>query len=630
MYISKIRVQNYKSFFDSRELTFAPGFNIIVGKNNSGKTALLEALGLSPENCPHLDIRTKQKKIDQLDQGYKIDILLSISPDELFSDYFPLFNEQEYLYVLLVSNEQEPNPFASQAEANRNYSGNIQAQISSQDILNAYDYRYDPILLSQTQMGAKIHYSRATRTFIHTGPHHYTLSPNDYSTNNLLFTKIVSIARERIYLFKAEKRINDITGSHKEQRVLANDASNLCDVLNNFFDDIDNQIQYSSYVKYIIDNIERITIRNTGSVREVITWPQGVKSRSDLAVPLRNCGTGVGHILSILYVVMAADFPQTIIIDEPQSFLHPGSLRKLIEVLKDYPQHQYIIATHSPTIVTATNPSTVHYVQKENTGSIVSNINIDIRKEVFQFIDDLGIRFSDVFGADNILWVEGPTEEKCFTLIVQDILKRSLMGTSILAVLHTGDFDGKHKKTIIDIYKRLSSGNGLVPPAIGFIFDREDRSNQEIDDIKRPDTGYNLIKFLPRRLYENYLLNYQAISHVLGDALGASAPSVADIQRWIDENRRDSKYWKTATFDQKTIKGFHQNEEWKLHIHAAKILEDLFNHFGKVKYQKTFHSYKLTQYIVEHSPEELEDIVHILKESLSRQLAPDVNSSEQS
>jgi AAA15 family ATPase/GTPase len=47
MYISRFQLLNYKSFRDSGVLEFQPGINIIVGANNSGKTALLEALSLS-------------------------------------------------------------------------------------------------------------------------------------------------------------------------------------------------------------------------------------------------------------------------------------------------------------------------------------------------------------------------------------------------------------------------------------------------------------------------------------------------------------------------------------------------------------------------------------------------------
>ncbi len=57
MYISTFKIFNYKSFRDSGWLEFQPGINIIVGTNNSGKTALLEALGLEFKDNPYCNIR---------------------------------------------------------------------------------------------------------------------------------------------------------------------------------------------------------------------------------------------------------------------------------------------------------------------------------------------------------------------------------------------------------------------------------------------------------------------------------------------------------------------------------------------------------------------------------------------
>jgi len=58
MYISRFQLLNYKSFRDSGVLEFPPGINIIVAANNSGRTALLEALSLSFETSPHRSIET--------------------------------------------------------------------------------------------------------------------------------------------------------------------------------------------------------------------------------------------------------------------------------------------------------------------------------------------------------------------------------------------------------------------------------------------------------------------------------------------------------------------------------------------------------------------------------------------
>ncbi len=59
MYIYKFKIFNYKSFQDSGWLEFQPGINIIVGTNNSGKTALLESLGLEFKDNPYRNIRMR-------------------------------------------------------------------------------------------------------------------------------------------------------------------------------------------------------------------------------------------------------------------------------------------------------------------------------------------------------------------------------------------------------------------------------------------------------------------------------------------------------------------------------------------------------------------------------------------
>src|SRR6185295_16259634 len=58
MYFSDIQISNYKGYRQSETLKLETGINIIVGKNNVGKTALLEALSLRFESNPHRTIET--------------------------------------------------------------------------------------------------------------------------------------------------------------------------------------------------------------------------------------------------------------------------------------------------------------------------------------------------------------------------------------------------------------------------------------------------------------------------------------------------------------------------------------------------------------------------------------------
>lgn len=53
MFISLFQIGNYKSFHRAKRIPLAQGFNVVIGKNNAGKSALLQALSLQFEDRPH-------------------------------------------------------------------------------------------------------------------------------------------------------------------------------------------------------------------------------------------------------------------------------------------------------------------------------------------------------------------------------------------------------------------------------------------------------------------------------------------------------------------------------------------------------------------------------------------------
>ena len=83
MYISSVRVNNYKSFNQSPILELKRGFNIIVGKNNAGKTALLEALSLQFSQKPHRSIKTAPKVNSHINPTSSVDIAFTLDRSEL-------------------------------------------------------------------------------------------------------------------------------------------------------------------------------------------------------------------------------------------------------------------------------------------------------------------------------------------------------------------------------------------------------------------------------------------------------------------------------------------------------------------------------------------------------------------
>jgi len=83
MYLSKFQLFNYKSFLDSGRLEFSPGLNIIVGPNNSGKTALLEALTMNFGNAPHRSLKTLETPDSKIDSESRAEIVLHLNKGEL-------------------------------------------------------------------------------------------------------------------------------------------------------------------------------------------------------------------------------------------------------------------------------------------------------------------------------------------------------------------------------------------------------------------------------------------------------------------------------------------------------------------------------------------------------------------
>jgi len=87
------------------------------------------------------------------------------------------------------------------------------------------------------------------------------------------------------------------------------------------------------------------------------------------------------------------------------------------------------------------------------------------------------------------------------------------MGKVVKAVIATGDFEGQHAEKFLEIYNRLSGAQSLIPPAVAFLFDDEGRTETEKKILER--LGKDLVRFTKRRMYENYLLDTQAIAAVL-------------------------------------------------------------------------------------------------------------------
>jgi len=635
MYLSKFQLLNYKSFQNSGVLEFKPGINIIVGTNNSGKTALLEALSLNFQNHIHKSLRTFPSPLNVInaysgcqislivkreDIGFFVEELsasridntpdntLIIVPDEVkktgyTSGYLNIFFITENLkkdieIEIRVRASANTIAFDSVPEFfSSSYTTPIEDLVNKKE-LNQLNDQYEGIFASDKKLTTQFGFFTQTIQY-------------------QLFQKYRNI----IYKFNAE-RLNLATSPAGGSCILRADASNLAEVIHNLQSNHHRFKRFNNYISTVIPNIKWVSASlYDNRTIEIKVWNFDPKTeREDLAYSLSDCGTGVSQVLAILYVVVTSQEPQTIIIDEPQSFLHPGAAKKLIEILKleEFAKHQYFIATHSAEIIGAANPSTIVKLRYEQGETKILTMNAGDIKEQRSLLAELGVSLSDVFGADSILWVEGPTEEVCFPLVLSKLAPELLAGTKIISVKQTGDLLGKKEhfaNVMFDLYRRLSGGNNLSPPVLGFVFDQENRDDQQMIDLQKRSS--EPVYFLKKCMYEHYLLHPNAIAAILNlyDLEQQHAFTSETIQKGLETNKFKLMQKKDCFSKNATPEQLSNPQYIDININAAKLLSMLFEELssGLLKFNKTEHSIMLTEWLLENDPEHFVELVEFLR-----------------
>jgi predicted ATPase len=585
MKITSVRIRNYKCYEDSGEIPLGPKCTVIVGPNNVGKTALLETLAPGRfQSNPHREPQTGE------------------------FPYVPAPNTQIQYQVNLSGAELR----------HRFLMGGKQIHIPVPDADQATAAKLIDDLMSETSLSFGLNFVPNGWTSEY--PSHHCFpdpAPNRYSVaitatsdrrswsvggaskNNSdeLPGFIGEYLQNSVYIFKAE-RLNIGESSIQASDELAPDASNLPSVLLQ----LPSKSEHSQFIhnlRQVFPTIFSVGARPISDRRAKIfvsmNHPDAGGPKAGVEIPLADSGTGVSQVLALLYVAITAPAARTIVIDEPNSFLHPGAAKKLLNILRSF-EHQFIITTHSSGIIRTLEPDIVHLIEWNGLSAQFRTMESDNVADQRRILDELGVHLADVFGADNVLWVEGPTEAYCFPILLE-YLRISAPATSIVPVIAPGDFGARKPKAKLTwgVYERISSGTALVPPALAFSFDKERRSEREMEDIRRQSKG--VVRFLPRTTYENYLLDADAISALLTQI--GCAMQATDISKKFDELREAAGA---------------ELEEWKRTANGAGMLEDLFAECCEgAEYKKTVHSVALTKWLLEHKPEVLGELLEYVR-----------------
>lgn len=420
--------------------------------------------------------------------------------------------------------------------------------------------------------------------------------------------------RSKMFYFSAERIGIGEAPQAYAARLLPN-ASNLPNVLQMLAGDRGTLFdRLVGHLREIFATVGNLSVRprpNTNYI-EVRVWPTEAREHVELSFPLTSSGTGVSQVIALLTAIMTIE-NAVIIIDEINSFLHPAAVKALLRILQtEYTQHQYIISTHAPEVIGFSNPRTIHLVKRSGYESSVKALELEHIDQFREIADHLGISMADVFAAERVIWVEGPTEELCFPLLYTYATGEPLpRGTIFTSVVAPGDFGAKKRDQglLYRIYTRLSTATTPLVQSVLFSFDSEKLNEREIKDIIRESKG--AVRFLPRRHIECFLINAEAIAIFINDRdLEAEQPIRADavaehLSKLAAERRYLVKEWNKDIAD----------VAWHGKVDAAKLINatcaDLSD--GRVTFRKKDETLALLKLVMEVAPEQVVPLANYAK-----------------
>lgn len=170
-----------------------------------------------------------------------------------------------------------------------------------------------------------------------------------------------------------------------------------------------------------MSRLQKLVGKTTSTITDmrVLNGDFNIKERDFNPFPICWVGGGYQELLMLIYQLVKQ--PDAIFgIDEPEAHLHPELARGLLAVLKEVAKEQQIfLATQSPIFVDQAELSNVWLAKKVRGATEINRLREieDLRNIVIE----LGIRPSDIFYANTIIFVEGKSDKVVLAILAQKV-----------------------------------------------------------------------------------------------------------------------------------------------------------------------------------------------------------------
>lgn len=602
MQIKSLHIRNFKSI---RELEISDIENslILVGKNNTGKTAVLDAI------CAVVgDYTARETDFNEKKQNIEIRMNLSITEEDLHQFHASGIVSSYKRYEFWRGDFCEKLPSFSEGELSFLCSINYNGKIRYEDGVHKNNH-YIPEILP------KLHFIDTTRNLA------------DFQEDLLLFQKKEELVqlRANTCMFDTAKTCNHcfscigLINQKKPEELLLGETARLLEYkmyqlnLSAFSQKVNENYRKNGGKEKIIYSLSCNMDKMFSA--EVNAWHEELKRLS----PVEHLGNGMKSIymLSLLetYIEDENRIPSIILVEYPELFLHPSLQKTASKILyRLSKKNQVIFTTHSPNMVANFTRGQICQMVLDQDGYSVARQNSDID----DILNDLGYSANDFLNVDFVFIVEGKQDKSRFPLLLEKYYSEVYDkngGLSRISILTTNSCTNiktyANLKYMNQLYLRdqflmIRDGDGKNPEELANQLCRyySERNLQDIDKLPRVRRQNVLI--LKYYSFENYFLNPKVMAQ-LGIVESEEAFWEILFAKWQQYLYRISSGQHLIEILGKNIESI---EELKEHFEEFKIymrghnLYDIF--YGRFREQET----ELLRKYLELAPrEDFEDIL---------------------